>query len=122
TNTFDVVTCINVLYAVVSPGRTLNEIRRVLKPSGTLIVSSPIARPRMSSFVREQAQATGRLATVPLLIRLSVLTLFNVLIFRRGERVQYHFMDLRAAQSLLGCQTLNPAYAGLNWFARLTQE
>ena len=76
----------------------------------------------MSSFIREHAEVVGWLLTTPLLIRLSALALFNVLIFRRGQGGQYHFIDLRAARKLLGCVTINPAYAGLNWFARLSKE
>ena len=43
-NTFDVVTCINVLYAVANIHETLQELRRVLKRGGALIVSSPLAQ------------------------------------------------------------------------------
>lgn len=117
TGFFDVVTCINALYAVARPESTVAELRRVLKPGGALIVSSPCAQPRMMSFIRAQAAETGWWRTMPLLVRLSALLPFNVLIFRRGHSAQYHFLDFRAAGRLLACETVSPAYAGLNWFA-----
>jgi ubiquinone/menaquinone biosynthesis C-methylase UbiE len=122
TGFFDVVTCINVLYAVAQPEYTVAELRRVLKPGGTLIVSSPCAQPRMASFIREHAAAAGWWRTIPLLVRLSALAPFNAVIFRRGHAAQYHFMDFRAASKLLACDTLSPAYASLNWFACITKR
>jgi hypothetical protein len=50
------------------------------------------------------------------------LVLFNALIFRRGHAGEYHFMDFRAASKLLACESVNPAYAGLNWFACVTKR
>jgi ubiquinone/menaquinone biosynthesis C-methylase UbiE len=122
TASFDVVTCINVLYAVAQPEYTVAELRRELKPGGTLIISSPSAQPRMSSFIREQAAAAGWWRTLPLIVRLSALLPFNALIFRRGHAARYHFMDFRAAARLLACETVSPAYAGLNWFACVTKR
>jgi ubiquinone/menaquinone biosynthesis C-methylase UbiE len=119
---FDVVTCINVLYAVASPERTVAELRRVLKRGGTLVVSGPQSRARMAPLICEQASEIGWWRTIPLLIRLSALVLFNALIFRRGHAGAYHFMDLQAARKLLACETVNSAYAGLNWFANVTKE
>jgi len=122
TGFFDVVTCINALYAVAQPEYTVAELRRVLKPGGTLIVSSPCAQPRMMSFIRGQAAEAGWWRTIPLLLRLSALVPFNTLIFRRGHAAQYHFMDVSVACRLLACETVSPAYAGLNWFACTTNR
>ena len=120
---FDVVTCINVLYAVARPERTLAELRRVLKPGGTLILSSPSARPRMGAFIREHAAAVvGWVRTLPLLLRLALLVAFNVVIFRRGDAGQYHFLDKQAVQKLLACNPVTEAYASQNWFACTIKE
>jgi ubiquinone/menaquinone biosynthesis C-methylase UbiE len=121
TASLDVVTCINVLYAVAQPEYTVAELRRVLKPGGTLIVSSPCAQPRPMSFVRAHAGAAGWWRTLPLLARLSALVPFNAVIFRRGHAARYHFMDSLAAARLLACDQVSPAYAGLNWFACATK-
>src|SRR5262249_23590023 len=52
---FDVVTCINALYAVAQPEKTLSELKRVLKPGGILIASSPLAHPRIRPIIRAHA-------------------------------------------------------------------
>ncbi|HXJ56970.1 MAG TPA: class I SAM-dependent methyltransferase [Candidatus Dormibacteraeota bacterium] len=114
---FDVVTCINVLYAVTHPERTLTELRRVLTRGGTLMVSSPLARPRLSAFLREHASVAGWWRTLPLAGRLWALVLINAVIFRRGRRGQYHFLDLRTVQKLFVPATIDRAYADQNWFA-----
>ena len=119
---FDVVTCINVLYAVAQPERTLAELKRVLKPGGTLIVSSPLAQPRINCFIRAHAAVAGWWRTFPLLGRLLPVVLFNLLILRRGEAGQYHFLDKRAVQRLLACKGVTRAYADQNWFACAVTE
>ncbi len=119
---FDVVTCVNVLYAVAHPSHTLAELRRILRTGGTLIVSSPLAQPRISAFIGAHAAEAGWLRTIPLLIRLAMVVIFNLLIVRRGNAGQYHFMDKTAVQKLLGCKSLSYAYAGQNWFACATKD
>src|SRR5262245_23140716 len=64
---FDAVVCVNVLYAVAAPARTLAELRRILKPGGALIVSSPLERPKISAFIRAHATEAGWFRTIPLL-------------------------------------------------------
>jgi len=122
TASFDVVTCINVLYAVAQPEYTVAALRRVLTPGGTLIVSSPCAQPRMTSFIREHAAEAGWWRTLPLLFRFGALVLFNALIFRRGHAGEYHFMNFQAASKLLACDSVSSAYASLNWFVCTTKR
>ena len=119
---FDTITCINVLYAVPCPERTLAELKRVLKPNGTLIVSSPQAKPRISAFVCEHASEVGWIRTLPMLARLSVLVLFNILILRRGSGGVYHFLTPPAARRLLATDAVESAYSNQNWFATLTKS
>ncbi len=114
---FEVVTCINVLYALAAPANTLAELRRVLRPGGTLIVSSPLAQPRIAAFISAHVAESGWLRTAPLLVRLTVLIMFNVLILHRGHAGQYHFLDEEAVRKLLGRTPITHAYAGQNWFA-----
>jgi len=43
-NSFDLITCSEVIEHVRNPGRALAEMRRVLKPTGTLLLSTPSMR------------------------------------------------------------------------------
>lgn len=117
---FDVVTCINVLYAVAEPKETLEELRRVLKPGGVLIVSSPLPHPAISPIIRAHAAEAGWPSTLGLLGHIFVLVLFNLLIVRRSKT--YHFLDQRAVQTLLACSSITQAYAHQNWFACVTKD
>jgi SAM-dependent methyltransferase len=121
-STFDVVTCINTLYAVAHPARTLTELRRVLKFGGALIVSSPLECPRMFAFLQEHAAGAGWWRTAALCGRLGALVLINSVIFRRGRTGQYHFMDIPAVRKLIAHATISQTYAGQNWLARAIKE
>lgn len=118
---FDVVTCVNVVYAVAEPEKTLAELRRVLAPGGTLIVSSPVAKPRLRAFIAEHAREVGWWRTVPMLCRLGLLILFNLLIVRRGQQQIYHFLDFDKVRELLKTRQVEVAYANQNWFASVTK-
>jgi SAM-dependent methyltransferase len=115
--TFDVVTCVNVLYAVINPQRTIGELLRVLRPGGLLILTTPQQRPRLRAFIREHAAESGWLRTLPLLLRLLALIAFNLVIFRRGHRGRYHFIPLQMARDMLQCDGIRVAYSGQNWLA-----
>lgn len=118
---FDVVTCVNVLYAVANPEKTLAELKRVLVPGGTLIITSPMAKPRIGAFIAEHARELGWWQTLPMLGRLAVLIVFNVLIIRRGKRQAYHFLDFTKVRELLQTPHIESAYANQNWFASVTK-
>jgi SAM-dependent methyltransferase len=116
---FDAVTCINVLYAVAQPTRTVSELLRVLRPGGLLIASSPTTAPSMGAVVAEHADAVGWARTLPLGVRLSALLGLNLFILRRGRRARYHFLDPDQVRRLLGAEVVERAYADQNWFARV---
>lgn len=118
---FDVVTCVNVLYAVATPEKTLAELKRVLAPGGTLIVSSPLAKPRIGAFIAEHARELGWWRTLPMLGRLAVLILFNLLIVRRGQQQTYHFLDFKKVRELFQTPHIQSAYSNQNWFASVTK-
>lgn len=119
---FDVVTCVNVLYAVENPEKTVSELRRVLAPGGRLIMTSPKSQPRLTAFITEHAETAGWWKTLPMLGRMLVLILFNLLILRRGRKQTYHFLDTDTVKKLLSSDiSLHSAYSGQNWFATLTK-
>jgi ubiquinone/menaquinone biosynthesis C-methylase UbiE len=119
---FDVVTCVNVLYAVRQPERTLAELKRVLKPGGTLIISSPLVHPRPGVLLQAHAAEAGWPGTILLLGRLTLLLVFNEMILGRVKTREFHFLDMRAVRKLLACRAITRAYANQNWFACAIKE
>lgn len=119
--TFDVVTCVNALYAVADVEGTLRELRRVLKPGGTLIVTSPLPRAGIWPLIVEHASAAGWVGTVPLLARLTILLVLNVLILHQRTLFRFHFLEMSAVQQLFNNAPVLLAYAGQNWFVRFTK-
>lgn len=74
-DTFDAVFCGFALFFFPSLNKALSEFRRVLKPGGTLAVSTWGKKPELSAWVNTQAQkrgATGNLAVTPLFDELSL--------------------------------------------------
>ncbi|MEW6457964.1 MAG: methyltransferase domain-containing protein [Bacillota bacterium] len=53
---FDAIACVNVLYAVDEPLFLLQELRRVLREGGRLVLVTPIYRPKMGSIFGEHVQ------------------------------------------------------------------
>jgi len=114
--TFDVVTCVNVLFALANRHETLRELRRVLKPGGTLILSSPLARPRIHGLIAEHAKAAGWIQTIPLLFRMSFLLFLNCIIIRRGARGQCYFPEMSEVRELFENAPVSLVYGNQNWF------
>lgn len=119
-HSFDVVTCLNVLYAVACPDRTLAELRRVLKPGGVLIASSPLPRPRIAPIIRAHTAEAGWTTTIPVLARILPLVLFNLLIISRKKT--YHFMDQQLVNKLLPGNGISRVYENQNWFACVRKD
>ena len=58
---FDVVTCLEALEFITEPGRALEEMYRVLKPGGTLLISNRIGKE--SSWFPRRIAGRGKLET-----------------------------------------------------------
>lgn len=56
-NQFDCIACGNVLYTVTSPQQTLQELWRVLKPKGTLVVTTPKIGYENGLILKEHCQS-----------------------------------------------------------------
>jgi ubiquinone/menaquinone biosynthesis C-methylase UbiE len=57
---FDVIACVNVLYAVDKPTFLLQELRRVLREGGRLVLVTPISQPRMSRIFAEHVRLLSK--------------------------------------------------------------
>lgn len=54
---FDAVTCSNVLYATKNPQATLGEFARILKPGGTLVLTTPNATINLGRILKAHARS-----------------------------------------------------------------
>jgi ubiquinone/menaquinone biosynthesis C-methylase UbiE len=114
---FDVVTSVNVLYAVADPARTVAELERVLKPGGLLIICTPRARPDLPKIVARHLGERGRLRSLPLLLRLVPIAIFNAVILARGQAGQYHFFEQEELARLVRDAAISKTYADQDWLA-----
>ncbi|MEW6540030.1 MAG: class I SAM-dependent methyltransferase [Bacillota bacterium] len=57
---FDGITCVNVLYAVKRPSFLLNEMNRVLRTSGIIVLATPIFKTKMSLIFSEHVAGLRR--------------------------------------------------------------
>jgi ubiquinone/menaquinone biosynthesis C-methylase UbiE len=115
---FDVVTSVNVLYAVADPVHTMAELRRVLKPGGLLIVCTPRARPDLLRIVARHMDERGWLRSLPLLFKLLPIAVFNVVILGRGQAGRYRFFQRAEIEQLVGDANITTTYADQDWLAR----
>lgn len=56
-DTFDGITCVNVLYAIKKPLSLLRELNRVLKAEGSLVLITPLGNPKILPVVKEHLSA-----------------------------------------------------------------
>ena len=97
-DTFDVVTCINALYALESPEETLREFARILKPGGLLILVNPylprgtwIWANHISQIIsrRSWRDAAQTALHMPKLLAISTV---NKIIARHAKDKVFHFL------------------------------
>jgi ubiquinone/menaquinone biosynthesis C-methylase UbiE len=119
---FNAIVCVNVIYAVPNPSRTIGELLRVLDDGGTLVVTSPKSKPSMGKILNAHIRAEGYLSLLPLLLPLIAVAVFNLVILRRGQRGTYHFFDEDQLQTLFGQPVeILSTYADQNWLVRFTK-
>lgn len=120
---FDAVVCCNVIYALDYPAEALAELKRVLKPGGTLVLSSPKCKPSIGTIVGEHIRAKGRASMLPIAAPLFLVGLFNLIILKRGGGKQYHFFTDSEIRDLTGAiAEIESTYAGQNWLVTLRKE
>lgn len=137
--TFDRIVTINVLYALPDPDATLSELLRVLKPSGTLVITSPSPDFRVTALVVDhfkrvkniwglRRKVTTVLGSLGVLLTSGIAqwVLNNFVINRRESHGAYHslnesemseFLARRLREDLFEFD-VSLALAGQNVFAR----
>jgi ubiquinone/menaquinone biosynthesis C-methylase UbiE len=116
-HSFDVITSVNVLYALADPARTVAELRRVLKPGGLLILCTPRAEPDLPEIVARHLRERGLLRSFSLLLRLVPIAVFNGVILSRGRARKYWFLERSEIERLVGGATISTTYAEQDWLA-----
>src|SRR5262245_755940 len=90
---FDYVVLTNVLYALRNPLEVLEEIHRILKPGGKLIIVNPVYNPKILKIYYDHCSLNPNLVSnIHLFFNLLVVGLLNVIIVKKGNQKQSHFL------------------------------
>lgn len=126
---FDGVVCVNVLYSVDNPSFLLEEINRVLKINGKLILVTPPFRPQMGPVFREHVQMLKRSSPrrwvflligqiISLIPPLAAFLLINC--FIKGKQTFYFFTgeEISALLKVFGFELIcfESVYGNQDWF------
>lgn len=119
---FDVVLCSNVLYSLPRPLWTLQEFRRVLRPGGTLVCTTPRERVALRALLKEHLR--GGASRWWVLMRnapgLLAATVLNQVLLATTDWTRFHFFrreDLEALFGQAGLQVVRfeTTYAAQDW-------
>jgi ubiquinone/menaquinone biosynthesis C-methylase UbiE len=104
---FDAVVCINTLYALNDPQKTLNEFADKLKKGGQLIIINPCSQNFLAIFLEHLKQIWKRdrltdfLITGAILPFLLLVALINLIIVDRASKGKYHFFSTAELKKLV---------------------
>lgn len=128
--TFDRIICTNVLFALENPYKVLLEFKRVLKPGGKIIISTPKNHFDTNKILRAHTKTLqnlrARCAFIPLIIPLIIATLLNKVIRWKSKKQIYHFFTINQLHDLLCSTGFHPltiisTYADQNWLLMTTK-
>lgn len=97
---FDVVVFSNVLYTLPNPWDTMQELWRVTKVGGKIIVSTPAYHAKIGPIISAHVTKKGYLSLLPFLAPILVVGLFNLMASRKSNYA-YHFLSKKKVMSLL---------------------
>ena len=136
-DTFDRVICSNTLYALQSPGRTISELRRVLKPGGLLVAANPKPEAGQRQLMNEHVAALKKLTPLHKRVHGFVVTLLlipvnlivmaiNRAITEKGKGKGYHFLDAEDLRNVFqeagfASVEINSCYADQDWLVKVTK-
>lgn len=125
---FDGITCVNVLYAVDRPAFLLNEMYRVLRTGGIIVLATPMFEPKMNHIFGEHIAALretfSRLWPLVLTIQITRVAPSTILFLLINKFIQeeqsFHFLQEEELRSLAGecgfhVGSLEKVYGGQAW-------
>lgn len=90
---FNCVVLTNVLYALRNPLQVLEEIHRILKLGGKLIIVNPVYNPKILKIYYEHCTLNPNLVSeITLFFNLLVVGLLNAIIVKKGKQKQFYFL------------------------------
>lgn len=128
--TFDHIICTNVLFALENPYKALLEFKRVLKPGGKIIISTPKNHFDTDKILRAHTKTLQNIkdwsAFIPLILPLMIATLLNKIIRWKSKKQIYHFFTIDQLHALLDSTGFHPltiisTYADQNWLLMTTK-
>jgi ubiquinone/menaquinone biosynthesis C-methylase UbiE len=91
--TFNYVVLTNVLYALRNPLEVLEDIHRILKPGGKLVIVNPVCNPKILKIYREHCVLNPNLlSNLSLFFNLLLVGLLNTIIVKKGKKKQFYFL------------------------------
>lgn len=118
-NSFDIIVASNVLYVLSDLQAAVAEMRRVLRPDGQLLITTPRHQPKLWAIVKEQVRTAGIWTLGVRIASLLMVGLLNLIIVRNKH---YTFSTDTELRTLLGIDTLATTYADQVWLAVAGKE
>jgi trans-aconitate methyltransferase len=113
---FDLIVCVNVLYALANPHHSLAMLKSRLVPGGRLVITTPKARADTRKIVLQHIRARGVASLRRLILPLIVVALINARIVRTAA---YHFLSGNQVRELLGTDAVRLTYSDQVWLGVL---
>ena len=125
---FDGIVCLNVIYAISEAEHLVNEFRRILKPGGRLVLSTPLKEPKITPIISEHLDTlkknhpktwhfvfAGQVLEV--LFPMFVFILINIFIKRKKDFTFYSQEEIKELLTSAGfkTETLMLTYGEQNW-------
>lgn len=90
---FDRIAVVHVLYALADPLFTLQELHRILRWNGILIVANPRKGASVSKIMSANLSRLNWMGKIIFLVRTSLVSLINISITKAASHHHYHFLE-----------------------------
>ena len=127
---FDALTCSNVLYTLAQPHLVLREFLRVLRPGGKLVLTNPVPGCSPDKILAQhwrESTLEGRWLMLLALPQIILLFAFNRFLLTRDRRARLYLPGSAELEHLMSQEGLiniriSPSYARQSWLAAAQTE